>query len=121
MKLENCNWEVDWNDYGDFYIVCLNLWLSGWCLCCLCLLFISEFERILSNWSDCVVDLLGRILGWLVEGNDGVEYVEFENVKDLFEFLKNYFFFNFDVVGLKGVDFNKRFVFDFVFVMCFLL
>lgn len=55
-------------------------------------------------------DPLGRGLGRLVEGNDGAEYAEPENAKDLFELLKNYPSLNLDAVGLTGVDPNKRFV-----------
>jgi hypothetical protein len=55
-------------------------------------------------------DPWGRGLGRLVEGNDGAEYAEPENAKDLFELLKDYPSLNLDAVGLTGVDPNKRFV-----------
>lgn len=55
------------------------------------------------------LDPLGRGLGRLVEGNDGAEYAEPENAKDLFELLKDYPSLNLDAVGLTGVDPNKRY------------
>ena len=55
-----------------------------------------------------MADPLGRTLGRLVEGNDGAEYAEPENARDLFELLKDYPSLNLDAVGLKGVDPNKR-------------
>lgn len=68
-----------------------------------------------------MADPLGRTLGRLVEGNDGAEYAEPENAKDLFELLKNYPSLNLDAVGLKGVDPNKRFAPDFALAMRLLL
>ena len=63
-----------------------------------------------------LADPLGRTLGRLVEGNDGAEYAEPENARDLFELLKDYPSLNLEAVGLKGVDPDKRSV---PFCVCF--